>query len=140
MHEIKPGHWHVQVCVGALKDDADRYLIQQRTEDKEHYPGMWEFPGGKVENDEGHVVEALAREWAEELDAEEVTVGQAQCAVFGIRLEENLTADVFMFEVVKTSKPPVPQEGQRIEWMLLSEIAKLPLCPSMKPFIARLEL
>lgn len=160
MHEVKPGHWHMQVCVGALKDEAGRYLIQQRRDDRLYYPSMWEFPGGKVENEEGHVVEALAREWAEELGAEQVKVGQALCAVFGLVLETaahhhecgvfnesqcncsqdyKLTADVFLFEVVDTANALSPQEGQKTAWMTVDEIKQLPLVPSMLPFVARLE-
>jgi len=58
------------VVVGAAILDGDppgcRVLATQRAEPP-HLAGYWEFPGGKVEPDEGEI-EALVRECHEELD------------------------------------------------------------------------
>ncbi len=42
---MKP-HLHIAL---ALIMDEERVLVQQRPPDANHLPGMWEFPGGKVE-------------------------------------------------------------------------------------------
>ena len=53
------------VVAAALIDAAGRILLQQRAPDRA-MAGLWEFPGGKVE--QGELPEAaLARELAEEL-------------------------------------------------------------------------
>ena len=55
----------VSVAVGILMNDFGEVLIAQRTETA-RYPLKWEFPGGKVEQNETFA-EALIRELKEEL-------------------------------------------------------------------------
>jgi 8-oxo-dGTP diphosphatase len=55
----------VLVVAAAIRDPAGRLLLQQCPPHKRH-AGLWEFPGGKVENEEIPQV-ALCREIAEEL-------------------------------------------------------------------------
>lgn len=55
----------VLVAAAALVDDAGRVLISRRPEGKA-LAGLWEFPGGKVEDGE-RPEDALARELFEEL-------------------------------------------------------------------------
>ena len=58
--------------VAAVIRDGDRVLATQRGYGE--FEGMWEFPGGKIEPGESHVV-ALKREIREEL-AVDVAVGE----------------------------------------------------------------
>lgn len=53
------------VVAAALLDDGGRVLVQQRRTGRNH-GGLWEFPGGKVEQGET-LIAALVRELAEEL-------------------------------------------------------------------------
>ena len=55
----------LHVAVGVIVDGANNILIALRPEDA-HQGGLWEFPGGKVEQGES-VKQALARELSEEL-------------------------------------------------------------------------
>ena len=55
----------VTVAVGILIDDAGRVLVTRRAPEA-HQGGLWEFPGGKVEDSE-NILAALARELREEL-------------------------------------------------------------------------
>lgn len=63
----------VSVAVGILRRDDGRVLLCQRPEGKS-YALQWEFPGGKLEQDESSE-QALRRELMEEL-AIEVQVGR----------------------------------------------------------------
>jgi 8-oxo-dGTP diphosphatase len=56
------------LVTAAVIFDGDKVLITRRPDDKRH-PGLWEFPGGKVDPGESPE-EALCREIREELDAE----------------------------------------------------------------------
>lgn len=55
----------IHVAVGVILDADKQILIALRHPDS-HQGGLWEFPGGKVEEGES-VQQALARELAEEL-------------------------------------------------------------------------
>jgi 8-oxo-dGTP diphosphatase len=58
----------VHVAVGVILDRNRNILITRRDPDS-HQGGLWEFPGGKVEDGES-LVAALARELREELGIE----------------------------------------------------------------------
>lgn len=62
----------IRVAAAVIFNDG-KYLLGKRPAHKSQ-GGFWEFPGGKIEqNETGR--EALARELLEELDARHVTVG-----------------------------------------------------------------
>jgi 8-oxo-dGTP diphosphatase len=56
------------LVTAAVISDGEKILITRRPDDKRH-PGLWEFPGGKVDPGESPE-EALCREIREELDVE----------------------------------------------------------------------
>ena len=55
----------VHVAVAVIKNSEGQYFIAKRPQ-KSHQGGLWEFPGGKVENNET-VFDALKRELFEEI-------------------------------------------------------------------------
>ena len=74
----------VLVTAVALVDRDGRVLIARRPEGKA-MAGLWEFPGGKV--DDGETPEtALIRELNEELGIDVIAVGSAREAVEGADL------------------------------------------------------
>ena len=58
----------MKVAVGVIVDDQQRILITQRPLHATH-GGLWEFPGGKVEDNEASL-DALKRELMEEVGLE----------------------------------------------------------------------
>jgi 8-oxo-dGTP diphosphatase len=107
----------VHVAVGVLLNDNHEVLIAMRPAES-HQGGLWEFPGGKVE--EGESVEyALNREFKEELG---ISV-QACTPLIQIRHEYSdklVMLDVWRIE--KFSGIPQGREGQAIEWRALSKL------------------
>lgn len=111
----------IQVVCGVIRDTEGRVLACQRAEDR-HLGGLWEFPGGKVENDEDPRA-ALARELSEELGIV-VMVGQKFDAVVEwtdgvvrIRLSGYL-CDILEGEAA-------PLEHKEIRWCGYDELPKL---------------
>lgn len=56
----------MRVAVAVIVDKHERILITRRAKHAPHAGGMWEFPGGKLEQDEAAIV-ALVREVKEEV-------------------------------------------------------------------------
>lgn len=107
----------VHVAVGVLLNEKREVLIALRPDDS-HQGGLWEFPGGKVE--EGESVEhALNREFEEELG---ISV-QGCTPLTQIRhdySDKSVMLDVWRIE--KFSGIPRGREGQAIEWRALSKL------------------
>ena len=84
--------------------------------------GVWEFPGGKVENNEEHY-EALEREWIEELGVE-VQVNEKR---FSHAL--NNTYEVWFYEVdivdYEPETEPIAKEHIEVKYFDLNECGGL---------------
>jgi len=100
----------VDVAVGILRND-NKVLLAQRPEPKP-YHGWWEFPGGKVENNESPE-QALKRELKEELG-----ININGCSPWIIRQHsyEHASVRLHFFLVSKWDGDVVPQENQNINW------------------------
>jgi len=107
----------VHVAVGVLLNDNHEVLIALRPAES-HQGGLWEFPGGKVE--EGESVEyALNREFKEELGI------SVQACIPLIQIRHEYSDKLVMLDVWRIQKfSGIPQgrEGQAIEWRALSKL------------------
>ena len=107
----------VHVAVGVLLNDNHEVLIALRPVES-HQGGLWEFPGGKVE--EGESVEcALTREFEEELGIS-VQVCTELTQIKHEYADKSVMLDVWRIE--KSSGTPQGREGQVIEWRALSKL------------------
>ena len=86
----------MDVVCGAIQID-DKFLIARRSKGAD--PGFWEFPGGKVEQNESRE-EALIRELKEELDVD-VEVIQYLCSIDDQRENFILHVHAFFFHIKK---------------------------------------
>lgn len=55
-----------EIVVTGIVKSGDEFLVVKRSENDIKYPGVWEFPGGHVEDGET-IKEALERELSEEI-------------------------------------------------------------------------
>ena len=123
----------VLVAACALIDIDGRVLIGQRPEGKQ-LAGLWEFPGGKVE--EGETPEAcLIRELNEELG---ITVANACLAPFVFASHTYETFHLLMplylcrrWEGFVTAK-----EHAALAWVKPSKMADYPMPPADAPLVA----
>ncbi len=115
--------------VAAVVERDGRYLLGRRPLQKRH-GGLWEFPGGKV--DEGEDAEAAARrELAEELDVEVITVGE-RLHEFG----DPAAPFVIHFHRVAVRGEPRALEHGEVGWFSLEELKAMPLAPADERFVA----
>ena len=50
-----------EIVVTGIVKSVDEFLVVKRSESDSNYSGMWEFPGGHIENEET-INQALERE------------------------------------------------------------------------------
>jgi 8-oxo-dGTP diphosphatase len=122
----------ILVVAVALVDIDGRVLLAQRPEGKS-MAGLWEFPGGKV--DEGELPEAaLIRELKEELGID-VTESCLAPIIFASHSydEFHLLMPVFACRVWKGGV--APKEGQILKWVRPARMADYPMPAADIPLI-----
>ena len=120
------------VAACALLDTDNRILLSQRPEGKP-MAGLWEFPGGKVENGETPE-ETLIRELREELGIET----EAPCLApltFASHAYDAFHLLMPLYVCRKYKGIPVALEGQRLKWVRASALRDFPMPPADVPLI-----
>ena len=124
----------VHVAAAVIRGVDGRILLARRPEDK-HQGGLWEFPGGKVE--EGETVHAaLARELQEELGI----CPQAARQLIQIRHDypdKQVLLDIW--KVTRFHGEPFGKEGQECRWVPLAELHNYHFPDANGPIVARLQ-
>lgn len=108
----------VHVAVAVIKNGEGQYFIAKRPQES-HQGGLWEFPGGKVENNET-VFDALKRELFEEIG---ITLLEATPLIqinhdYG---DKSVYLDVFKID--DFSEEAFAKEGQKIRWIEKSDFS-----------------
>ncbi len=108
-------------------------LVQLRHVDT-HQGGLWEFPGGKVDPGEGSV-DALAREWREELGVEVLDAKPLTRVThdYGDRI-----IDLEVFEMRSVRGSPRSLEGQATQWVEAAALGALPMPAADLPVVQAL--
>lgn len=128
-----PGPPVMHVMAGVLRDCSGRVLLAQRSEGK-HLAGLWEFPGGKVEQGETPLA-ALTRELVEELGIT-VTAARPLIRVPWRYGERDLLLDAWCVE--HWDGQPQSLEGQPLQWQLAEEVDPTTLTPADGPILEAL--
>src|SRR5690554_771201 len=107
----------IHVIAAVIRDAQERILIAKRPEHV-HQGGLWEFPGGKLEPDEGRL-DGLVRELREELG---ITVTEAR-PMLDIRHDypdKSVRLDVWL--VTGFDGEAHGAEGQPVRWVAAAEL------------------
>jgi 8-oxo-dGTP diphosphatase len=123
------------VAACALVDADKRVLITRRPAGKP-LAGLWEFPGGKVE--EGEAPEdTIIRELAEELA---VTVTKPCLAPLTFASHHYPDFHILMplFVCRRWQGDPVPREFQELKWVRANRLRDYPMPPADEPLISHL--
>ena len=123
----------ITVAVGILIDDAGRALVTRRAPDA-HQGGLWEFPGGKVEENET-ILAALARELREELGLL-VEATEALMVLDHDYGDKQVRLDVH--RVTRWSGEPRGLEGQPLAWQQPEELRDWAVPAANRPILERL--
>ena len=122
----------LRVAAVLLQDETGRVLLAERPAGKP-MAGLWEFPGGKIEDGETPE-QALARELREELgigvaleDLKPLTFASHAYAEF------HLLMPVFSCRVWRGE--PEPREGQKLAWVSKDALADYPMPPADVPLV-----
>lgn len=117
--------------VAAVIRRGDRYLVGRRPDDKRH-GGLWEFPGGKVDEGED-ILTAANRELDEELGLRAVTAGALLLSA-----SDGGSPFVIHFVEIEAEGEPEAREHSEVGWFTPEEMARLPLAPADARFVATL--
>jgi 8-oxo-dGTP diphosphatase len=125
----------VLVAACALIDPDARVLVARRPAWKA-MAGLWEFPGGKVENAE-RPEEALIRELREELG---IAVKEACLAPFTFASHAYPEFHLLMplYVCRKWEGQPWPHEHQELKWVHSQHLHEYPMPPADAPLVPML--
>lgn len=125
------------VVAAALIDEGRRVLVQKRPEGKP-MAGLWEFPGGKIENDETPE-KALVRELFEELN---LKVAEKNVQPFTFASEKLGEKHLMLFLYVCDRWEGIIEEheAEEVRWVTMPELERLEMPPADIPLVKRLSL
>ena len=109
----------VIVVVAAIVVDAGRVLVSQRKPGA-HLAGLWEFPGGKVEDDEDPRA-ALVRELEEELGIV-ARVGDIVEVTFHRYASKNVLLLFYDVTLAPNSPQPEPIDVAAVRWATANDL------------------
>jgi 8-oxo-dGTP diphosphatase len=115
----------VTVVAAVIRDADQRVLVTQRPLGR-HMGGLWEFPGGKVDDGESPP-DALVRECREELGID-IEIGKP--LTFAIHEETGLRILLLFFGARVLSGDPRGREGQAVEWVRATDLPSYPTPPA----------
>jgi 8-oxo-dGTP diphosphatase len=124
---------HLHVAAGILRNAAGEVLIAERLCDGP-FNGLWEFPGGKIDDAETSVA-ALRRELREELGIE-VTLAEPFMKLSHEYVDR--TVDLEFFLVNDWDGDPDGLEGQALRWVNVSQLNEAELLPADAPLVQAL--
>ena len=123
----------ILVVAAALIDRDGRVLLAQRPPNKS-MAGLWEFPGGKVEDGESPE-NALIRELNEELGID--TWGSCLAPLsFASHSYEGFHLLMPLFACRKWIGTPMAMEGQVLKWVSKNDLKNYAMPPADIPLIA----
>ena len=120
------------VVAAALVDENGKILLQKRPQGRT-MAGLWEFPGGKLEDGETPEL-ALVRELAEEL-AIGVDIANLSPACFASASVGDRPLLLMLYICTAWEGKPAAVESPQLGWFNINEMAGLPMPPADIPLI-----
>ena len=115
----------------AIIESGDKILIAQRKSEDDIFGGLWEFPGGKIENGETPE-ECMARELMEEL---EIKVEVGTLITSNKHRYPNGIFELLAYRVQHIWGNFVLNDHDEIKWITIDEISNFEFPPANTPII-----
>lgn len=131
----------VRVAVAILQKASGEFLLASRPQGK-GWAGWWEFPGGKIEQDEAPE-HALARELQEELGVTPTAIQPWITRRYDYPATHDAEAKTVLlhfFFVTAWQGEVTPLEGQTLAWQYPQHIDVSPVLPANAPIMQALAL
>ena len=124
------------VAAAALVGSDGRVLLQQRAPGRQ-MAGLWEFPGGKLEEQELPEA-ALVRELKEELGIEADAADVVPATFASAKLNDRHLL-LLLYICRKWRGVPQPLDAIALKWVRPNQMAELEMPPADRPLIPILE-
>ena len=121
------------VSVVAAVVERNQQILVTRRPPGSHLAGLWEFPGGKIDDGESHPA-ALKREMREELDVD-VDVRELTYRTTHAYPDRTVVIYFYRCELLGTPRPLL---GQEMQWVGRADLLSLGFPPADKELIERL--
>ena len=121
------------VVAGILLDGDGRVLVTERIGDHS-FAGLWEFPGGKIEDGEDSL-SALRRELGEELGIE-ILEQSLFMSLDHDYADRSVSIDFYLIRHWRNT--PEGRDGQALRWIRPDELSEDLLLPADAPVIKAL--
>lgn len=129
----------IKVAVAIIVNDKEEVLITRRSAEQDQ-GNKWEFPGGKIEEDETSE-QALKREIREELGIEVLTsthMTDIEHEYKAVDPTQSKTVKLEVFEVKYWLGEPRGMEGQPMRWVKRGELPHIDFPNANKAIISLL--
>ncbi len=125
----------VHVAVAVIINEADEVCLTLRHQDS-HQGGLWEFPGGKIEQNET-VEQALVREIKEELGLE-IKTSRPLISIKHDYVDKKVCLHVN--RVITYSGQASGLEGQQLKWLPVEQLSSYKFPAANLPIITAVQL
>lgn len=126
MPYTKKNKLHIVTAVAVIRKEEGKYLVLKRSDREIAYPGMYTFPGGKIE-DNDTVEETLIQEAKEEADLD-LKPGKILLKDKSFVRPDGQTVKVFSYlcEAQDISHIKISQDFTDYRWVSLADLESLP--------------
>lgn len=125
----------IDVAAAVITRSDGKFLLARRPEDKP-YAGYWEFPGGKVMENEA-LLHALKRELQEELG---IHAEYAYPWITRTFSYPHASVRLHFYRLTEWHGEPQPRENQALSWQYAHNLEVQPMLPANAPVLRALEL
>ena len=118
----------VVFCSSAIIKNKNGEILLMSRKQKDSFINSWEFPGGKLKNNENFSV-ALFRELKEELNIK-IDISKLSKYEFFKHQYRSFLLMMYVFEVTEWTGKIISKEGELLRWVSAKDLKKAKLLPA----------